>query len=165
MVQYSDEVRLGSAGIPHLVQWRGGFGDMAVKNAAGHQATIHYDSTKREARHARLPNRPRTGPCAPMVVFLRRHRRSVLHRGLSAAAATRRCRPPLTMTWSLRPPIPRNSRFPASRSAASTQSARALRGPEGTQRAPQGEPQAGGHHRLGLVRHYREAAVSWCCSG
>jgi YidC/Oxa1 family membrane protein insertase len=47
MVQYSDEVtQVGGAGIPHLVQWRGGFGDMAVQNAAGQQATIRYDLEK-----------------------------------------------------------------------------------------------------------------------
>jgi YidC/Oxa1 family membrane protein insertase len=46
-VQYSDEVtQVGGAGIPHLVQWRGGFGDMAVATAAGQQATIHYDLEK-----------------------------------------------------------------------------------------------------------------------
>jgi YidC/Oxa1 family membrane protein insertase len=47
LVQYSDEVaQVGGAGIPHLVQWRGGFGDMAVQNAAGQQGTIHYDLEK-----------------------------------------------------------------------------------------------------------------------
>jgi YidC/Oxa1 family membrane protein insertase len=46
MVQYSDEVTQSGAGIPHLVQWRGGFGDMAVQSAAGQQATIHYDLEK-----------------------------------------------------------------------------------------------------------------------
>jgi YidC/Oxa1 family membrane protein insertase len=46
MVQYSDEVTQGETGIPHLVEWRGGFGDMAVQSAAGQQATIHYDLEK-----------------------------------------------------------------------------------------------------------------------
>jgi YidC/Oxa1 family membrane protein insertase len=46
MVQYSDEVTQGGTGIPHLVQWRGGFGDMAVQNAASQQATIRYDLDK-----------------------------------------------------------------------------------------------------------------------
>jgi len=46
MVQYSDEVTVNGAGLPHLVAWRGGFGDMAVQNAAGQQATIHYDLEK-----------------------------------------------------------------------------------------------------------------------
>jgi len=48
MVQFADEVRLGSSGLPHLVQWRGGFGDMAVNNANGHQQTVHYDSEKKK---------------------------------------------------------------------------------------------------------------------
>lgn len=46
LVQYADEVTLGGAGLPHLVQWRGGFGDMAVQNAATQQATIYYDADK-----------------------------------------------------------------------------------------------------------------------
>jgi YidC/Oxa1 family membrane protein insertase len=47
LVQYSDEVTLaGGGGIPHLVEWRGGFGDMAVQNAAAQQFTIHYDLDK-----------------------------------------------------------------------------------------------------------------------
>lgn len=43
MVQYADEVTVNGAGLPHLVEWRGGFGDMAVQNAAGTEGTIHYD--------------------------------------------------------------------------------------------------------------------------
>ncbi|MDP9054000.1 MAG: membrane protein insertase YidC, partial [Acidobacteriota bacterium] len=46
MVQYSDEVTQNGASLPHLVEWRGGFGDMAVQNAAAQQFTIHYDSEK-----------------------------------------------------------------------------------------------------------------------
>ncbi len=46
LVQYSDEVSQGGAGLAHLVQWRGGFGDMAVQNPSGQQGTIHYDLTK-----------------------------------------------------------------------------------------------------------------------
>jgi len=48
MVQYADESKLGSAGLPHLVAWLAGFGDMAVNNAAGHQASIHYDLDKKK---------------------------------------------------------------------------------------------------------------------
>jgi YidC/Oxa1 family membrane protein insertase len=48
MVEYADEAKLGGAGLPHLVQWRAGFGDMAVNSAAGHQASIHYDSEKKK---------------------------------------------------------------------------------------------------------------------
>ena len=48
LLQYSDDVSLNGAGIPHLTQWRGGFGDMAVQSAAGQQATIRYDSEKQK---------------------------------------------------------------------------------------------------------------------
>ncbi len=53
MVQYSDEVTLNGAPLPHLVEWRGGFGDMAVQAAAGQQATIYYD-----AENSKLKRRP-----------------------------------------------------------------------------------------------------------
>ena len=47
-VQVSSEVMLEGAGLPHLIQWRGGFGDLAVTNAASHLAFIHYDSDKKK---------------------------------------------------------------------------------------------------------------------
>ncbi|MGD1069337.1 MAG: membrane protein insertase YidC [Bryobacteraceae bacterium] len=46
MVRYADEAKLASGGLPHLVEWRAGFGDMAAYSAWGHQASIHYDSDK-----------------------------------------------------------------------------------------------------------------------
>jgi YidC/Oxa1 family membrane protein insertase len=46
LVQYSDDVTVNGMGLPHLVEWRGGFGDMAVQNAAGQQATVRYDTEK-----------------------------------------------------------------------------------------------------------------------
>jgi len=48
LVQFADEVKLDSAGLPHLLQWRGGFGDMAVNNAAGHQQGIRYDTDRKK---------------------------------------------------------------------------------------------------------------------
>lgn len=55
LVEYSDEVTQAGAGLPNLVEWRGGFGDMAVRNAAGQQATIRYDieKNKLERPHAK----------------------------------------------------------------------------------------------------------------
>ena len=50
MVQYADEVTLNGAGLPHLIQWRAGFGDMAAYSPAGHQASIHYDTDARKLR-------------------------------------------------------------------------------------------------------------------
>jgi YidC/Oxa1 family membrane protein insertase len=43
LVQYADEVKLGSTPLPHLMQWRAGFGDMAVNNASAHQENIRYE--------------------------------------------------------------------------------------------------------------------------
>ena len=85
MVQYSDEVMQAGVGLPHLVQWRGGFGDMAVQNAAGQQATIHYDLEKTSCS-AKAPS-PQERACQRRRdVFLRRHRRFVLRRRVSAAS-------------------------------------------------------------------------------
>jgi len=50
LVQYSDEVAQGAAGVPHLVEWRGGFGDMAVRNPSGQQGTIYYDLEKNKLK-------------------------------------------------------------------------------------------------------------------
>jgi len=46
MVTYADDITQNGAGLNHLIQWRGGFGDMAVQNASTQQATIHYDLDK-----------------------------------------------------------------------------------------------------------------------
>ena len=47
LMQYADEVTAaGGAELAHLVQWRGGFGDMAVQNPSGHQGAVHYDLAK-----------------------------------------------------------------------------------------------------------------------
>ncbi len=48
MVQFADEVKLNGMELPHLVQWRAGFGDMAVPAAAGHQETIRFDTEKQK---------------------------------------------------------------------------------------------------------------------
>ncbi len=47
MVQFADELKLDGAPVPHLIQWRGGFGDMAVNNANGHQTSVYYDPDRR----------------------------------------------------------------------------------------------------------------------
>jgi YidC/Oxa1 family membrane protein insertase len=48
MVQFADEVILNGAGLPHLIQWRAGFGDAAVSGAAGHQENIRFDLEKKK---------------------------------------------------------------------------------------------------------------------
>ena len=69
LVQYSDEVtQVGGAGIPHLVQWRGGFGDMAVKNAAGQQGTIRYDPGENKLRRE-AAKKAKNGPFVADGVF------------------------------------------------------------------------------------------------
>ena len=43
LVRVSTEVSESAALVPHLVAWRGGFGDSALTNAASLQHSIHYD--------------------------------------------------------------------------------------------------------------------------
>jgi YidC/Oxa1 family membrane protein insertase len=43
--EVSTSVTQGGAGIPNLIEWRGGFGDPAVQNAAGLQRIVFYDTT------------------------------------------------------------------------------------------------------------------------
>ena len=45
------EVTQNGEPVPHLVQWRGGFGDMAVPNTAGQQAVIHFDTAASKLAH------------------------------------------------------------------------------------------------------------------
>lgn len=40
---FSSEVTVDGKGLAHLVEWRGGFGDAAVQNAAGVQRSVHFD--------------------------------------------------------------------------------------------------------------------------
>ena len=47
-VQLSDELSLDGRGLPHMIEWRGGFGDLAVPAPASHQAFIRYDSEKKK---------------------------------------------------------------------------------------------------------------------
>jgi YidC/Oxa1 family membrane protein insertase len=46
MVQYADEVALNGTGLRHVVEWRAGFGDLAVQSAAGNQSTVRYDDSR-----------------------------------------------------------------------------------------------------------------------
>ncbi len=41
--RFSSELSQGGAGIPHLVMWRGGFGDPAVPNPAAAEHSLYYD--------------------------------------------------------------------------------------------------------------------------
>jgi YidC/Oxa1 family membrane protein insertase len=43
--QFSSEVTQGGARIPHWIEWRGGFGDPALQNAAGQQHVVFFDTS------------------------------------------------------------------------------------------------------------------------
>jgi YidC/Oxa1 family membrane protein insertase len=48
LVQLQDELTLDGRGLPHLIEWRGGFGDLAVTNPSSHQAFLRYDTEKKK---------------------------------------------------------------------------------------------------------------------
>ncbi len=43
--QVTSEVTRNGAGVPHLLEWRGGFGDLTVQNRTSAQQTVYYDLT------------------------------------------------------------------------------------------------------------------------
>ena len=45
LLDVSTEVTEGGKPLPHEIEWRGGFGDMAVTNPAGAQQTLRFDMT------------------------------------------------------------------------------------------------------------------------
>ncbi|MCC6862140.1 MAG: membrane protein insertase YidC [Bryobacterales bacterium] len=44
--QVTSEVVQNGVALPHLLAWRGGFGDMTVDNAAGSQHTVYFDAAE-----------------------------------------------------------------------------------------------------------------------
>lgn len=43
LIRFSSEIREQGRPVPHLVQWRGGFGDFTVENTLSTQHTLYYD--------------------------------------------------------------------------------------------------------------------------
>jgi YidC/Oxa1 family membrane protein insertase len=41
--QFASAAAQGGAGLPHLIEWRGGFGDTALQNAVSQQRTVNYN--------------------------------------------------------------------------------------------------------------------------
>jgi YidC/Oxa1 family membrane protein insertase len=46
LTMVSTEVTLDGKPLPHLIQWRGGFGDFTVPSVAGNQRTLYFDVTQ-----------------------------------------------------------------------------------------------------------------------
>ena len=45
LAEVKSQVTLNGTAIPHFLDWRGGFGDQKVRNAAGNQHTVRYDAS------------------------------------------------------------------------------------------------------------------------
>ena len=46
LLDVSTEVTEGGKPLPHQIEWRGGFGDLAAVNPAGEQQTLYFDATE-----------------------------------------------------------------------------------------------------------------------
>ena len=57
----STEVTLDGKPLPHMIQWRGGFGDLTIANPPANQRTLYFDVTQNKLVD-RLPRRPPNGP-------------------------------------------------------------------------------------------------------
>ena len=44
LLDVATEVTSGGKAVPHQIEWRGGFGDLAVANPSGVQQTLHFDT-------------------------------------------------------------------------------------------------------------------------
>jgi YidC/Oxa1 family membrane protein insertase len=64
LAEVSAEVSVDAKPIPSMIEWRGGFGDFTVSNAAGNQRTLYFDVTQnkliektaRDAKNGPLPS-------------------------------------------------------------------------------------------------------------
>jgi len=43
LLQVSTEVSTGGQAVPHMIEWRGGFGDFTVTTAVADQHTLYFD--------------------------------------------------------------------------------------------------------------------------
>ena len=68
LVEVSTELAIDGKPVPHMIAWRGGFGDLTVANPAGNEKTLFYDltanklveQTARSAKNGPIAN----GSCA-----------------------------------------------------------------------------------------------------
>ncbi len=64
LVDVSTELAIDGKPVPHMIAWRGGFGDLTVPNPAGNEKTLYYDlsanklveQTARSAKNGPIPN-------------------------------------------------------------------------------------------------------------
>ena len=63
LLQVSTEVAVDGQAVPHLIEWRGGFGDFTVTSAVANQRTLYFDVTQNklvEQRASAAKNGPVT---------------------------------------------------------------------------------------------------------
>ena len=57
----STEVTLDGKPLPHMIQWRGGFGDLTIANPSANQRTLYFDVAQNKLVE-QPPKRPPKGP-------------------------------------------------------------------------------------------------------
>ena len=77
--------RMDGKPVPHMIQWRGGFGDLTIANPAGSQRTLYFDVAAEQAGANRRPRRrqERPGDTARQL-HVRRARRHLFRRRVPA---------------------------------------------------------------------------------
>ena len=159
LVQFADEVKLGAVGLPHLIQWRGGFGDMAVNNAASHQQSIHYDSEKKKLIQEAAKS-AKNGPARADGLFS--------FAGIEDQYFTAVFLPPPAVPLQTTvfddtvssPLSAAEEPYPGVAVGGDYRNQLGLFvGPKELEHSPQSESAPRGHDRLGLVRHSRQASV------
>jgi len=68
LAQISTEVSDGRAQVPHLIAWRGGFGDMSVPSPAAAQHTVRYDAGSNKVERASAGD-AKNGPVGHSGIF------------------------------------------------------------------------------------------------
>jgi YidC/Oxa1 family membrane protein insertase len=66
--QISTEVSDGGAPVPHLIAWRGGFGDMSVPSPAAAQHTVYYDTASNKLKKTSASD-AKNGPVGASGIF------------------------------------------------------------------------------------------------
>jgi len=61
LLQVSTEVAADGQAVPHLIEWRGGFGDLTVTSAVANQRTLYFDVTQNKLVEQRA-NAAKNGP-------------------------------------------------------------------------------------------------------
>ncbi len=166
LLQVDSAVAVNGQPLPHLLAWRGGFGDMAVPNAASQENEVYYDSASDKIDREKCESRQKRSADEGRHFRMGRRGGSVFCRGVSARGQRHRCRPLSSTTRSKTPFNNSEEAFVGLAVGGDGENRLSLYlGPKDPETLRKLNPKAGIHRRFRLVRHYRQTAVSYRCIG